>query len=129
MLMLWKKGFGTVLDKRNLKRQPARCSLILDSMLYWMGRNAINDIIRIIDRIGIWTDKSTLSILNFSKFDIINIYVRIFLFLKCHIEVLRGKGWCMNLLSNGSKKIHKNVCGGGDNESKGSKMLKLGESE
>lgn len=27
------------------------------------------------------------------------------------------------------KKIRKTVCGGGDNESKGSKMLKLGEFE
>lgn len=30
----------------------------LDSFLYWIGRKATKDI-RIIDRIGIWTDEST----------------------------------------------------------------------
>lgn len=42
-------------------------TLFLDLILYWMERNTVKDIIRIIDRIGIWTDK--LPILNFPEFD------------------------------------------------------------
>ena len=78
-------------------------SVFLDLILYWMGRNTIKDIIRIIDRFGIWTDKSTLPILNFPEFDNSSVYVRICFFLKSHIEVLRGKAR-MNLLSSGSEK-------------------------
>lgn len=56
-----KERLWTVPEKRNLKRQPAKCYLTLDSILYWKGRNAVTDIFRR----GIWTDKGTFSVLNF----------------------------------------------------------------
>lgn len=128
MLMLWTKGFETVPDKMNLKRQTTSQmqSVFLDLILYWMGRNTIKDIIRIIDRIGIWTDTSTLPILNFPEFDNSSVYVNMFFLKKSHWSIKRKSMYEPTLKWFG--KTH-NVRVGGRMLKHGSKMLKVGVSK